>query len=241
MVLKGENIRKIHKKIYENTINMPKMFLFMSKVAKKASKVIDKKKNKSENAEILLILFKNSDYNGKIKSIINKKVTDEAENKKIDVIKHSIKEYRSEGKYIYLASSHNDCAEDHKAYQGKLYYDDKAPNDIIEWCKNRGMHSIQWVMGKPVWFITRPNCRHWFKPLLWDVVKKYNKRELQRRYKTHRLEGDRSLSTPAKIAVEEYEDRLKMLQMMYNEHPTEHLRRDIQKTKLLLKKWKNVL
>lgn len=217
------------------------MYYFVSKVANRAMKTVDRRKNQDENALIIFNLFKISDYNGKIKKLINKKVTDDAESNKSKITTAYINQSRDSGKWIYLASSHNDCAEDHVDYQGKLYYDNKAPESVIKWSKGKGLRSIQWVMDGPVWFITRPNCRHYFKSLPIDVVKKHSVRELKRRYKTHRKEGDRALATPASIAIEEYEDRLKLLMALYREHPTEFLRRDIQKTKLLLKKWKNIL
>lgn len=241
MVLTGENVRKIHKKIYIMTLSMPKMFLPMVKIANKSAKTVNKKKTKDENADLLLLMFNRMDYNGHIKKLINREVIDQAEKSKDKVIKSTIKEARDNNKWIYIASSHNDCAEDHKLYQGKLYYDNKAPSDVVNYCKNRGMHSLQWVMDAPAWFITRPNCRHFVKALSTDIVKKYRVKELTRRYKMHREEGDRSLATPKTIAIEEYKDRLKLLQAMYAKHPTEKLRRDIQKTKLLIKKWENTL
>lgn len=241
MVLNGDNIHKIHKKLYEQTINTKPIFPIMAKIASKAYKTIDHRKSKEENGDILLLLFLKNDYNGKTKRIINHNLMEKSEKEKDEIINGYIKESRDLGKWIYLASSHNDCAKDHLPYQGKLYFDDKAPNDVKEYCEKRGMKTIQWVMGDPVWFITRPNCRHFFKSLPIDAVKDYSIKELTRRYKTHRSEGDKSLSTPRKIAIEEYEDRLHMLQGMYNQKPTENLRRKIEKTKILLKKWKNTL
>lgn len=217
------------------------MFAFMVKVANKAVKRYDRRANIEANGIIFMTLMSQMDYNGKIKKVINKQLVDKAESGKQKIIKNYIKDSRDEGKWIYLASSHRDSAKDHAPYQGKLYYDDKAPDDIVEYCKRRGLDSIQWVMGSPVWFITRPNCRHYFKALPTKAVKKYSIKELTRRYKTHREEGDRDLATPARVAVEEYTDRLKLYEMMYKEHPTEFLRRLIEKTRLLLKKWKNEL
>jgi len=241
MVVNGENVRKIHKKIYEMTREMPKMFLIMTKIVNKSKKIVVKKNTKDENADLLLLLFSKNDFNGHVKKVINQEVMENAEKEKQSVVKNYIKSAEAEGKWIYLASSHNDCAEDHKPYQGKLYYDNKAPKEIIDYCKSKGMHSLQWVMDGPAWFITRPNCRHFFKALPTDIVKKYRVKELSRRYKMHRDIGDRSLSTPKTVAIAEYEDRLKLLESMYAKHPTEKLRRDIQKTKLLIKKWKNTL
>ena len=241
MAVNGESVRKIHKELYKITLKMPKLFLYMAKVANKSVKTVDKRKSNQDNADMLLALFVKNQYNNRAKKLINHETMEEAERGKQKVIKNYITDARQLGKWIYLASSHNDCAKDHLAYQGKLYYDDKAPEEIIKYCYKRGLYSIQWVMGNPVWFITRPNCRHFFKALPLDVVKKYSVKELKRRYKTHRMDGDKSLATPRGVTVEEYEDRLKMLEAMYQEHKTERLRREIQKVKLLIKKWKNIL
>lgn len=241
MVLNGENVRKIHKRIYEITIKTPKIFLFMSKVANKSVKTIDRRKNMDDNAELLLILFSKMDYNGKIKRLINHETMEYAEKRKHEVIDKYIKNSESSDKWLYLASSHSDCAEDHKDWQGKIYYDSNAPAEVIRYAHNHGYRSLQWVMGGPVWFITRPNCRHFFRSLDFNTVKQYSIKELQRRYKTHRMTGDRTLATPAKVAVDEYTDKVRMLRAMYREHQTERLRREIQKTELLLKKWKKIL
>lgn len=241
LVLKHKNIREIHKEILKMTINNKKMTKFMVKVADKSVKVVKNNATKDENGVILLLLFNKQRYNSKCKKIINQEVNEIAENQKETVIKQYIKDSEDHNKWIYLASSHEDCALDHKPYQGKLYYDDKAPINIANYCRNKGMMSIQWVMDKPAWFITRPNCRHFFVALNKDVVDKYSLKELQRRYKTHGMTGDKTLKTPRTLAIEEYKDRLKLLEMMYSKHPTEHLRREIQKIKLLLRKWEHKL
>lgn len=241
MVVNGENIRKIHKELLKITIKTPKMYLFMEKVSNFAKKKMDRRKTQDENAELLLLFFKKAEFNDQCKHMINHNLMEEAENQKREVIGDYIRNSRDLGKWIYLASSHTDCAEDHIPYQGRLYYDNKAPKEIREWAEDRGLFSIQWVMGAPAWFITRPNCRHFFKSLPLDVVKQYGIKELQRRYKTHRMTGDKKLATPRHIVVEEYRDRLKLLQAMYAQHPTEMLRREITKTKLLLKKHLNQL
>lgn len=240
-VVDKDKLSDIHKKLYLETINNKKMYSFMSKVLNKARKTVINSNTKSQNGDLLLLLFNKERYNSKIHKIINHELTDTAEKSKDNVVRAYINDSRDANKYIYLSSSHNDCAEDHKPYQGKLYYDDKAPQEIVEWCKSKGMMSIQWVMGAPAWFITRPNCRHYFKSLNTDVVKKYSKKELIHRYKTHNKEGNKDLATPRHVVIEEYSDRLQMLKGMYSKHPTEMLRRHIQKTKLLLDKWRHAM
>ena len=241
MALSGKPVREIHRALLKQTINERKVFAFMVKVANRTVKAIDPRKTVDANGALLLLLFNRERYNSKVKKVINQEVTDDAEAEKQVAIADYVDKSREAERWFYLASSHNDSAEDHAPWQGRLYYDEKAPKDVREYAEKHRMKSIQWVMGAPVYFITRPNCRHFFKSLPMDVIKKYSNKDLIRRYKMHRMDGDRSLATPAKIAVEEYEDRLHMLQGMYKEHQTEHLRREIQKTKLLIKKWKKIL
>jgi len=241
MVLNSENIRDIHKQLFKMTISVPRMYLFMEKVSNRSVKTINRKQTQDSNASLLLLLFMQSHYNTKVRKLINHELMEKAEEEKDETVKQYINNSRDVGKWIYLASSHADSAKDHAPYQGKLYYDDKAPDEIQNYAKKHGYKSIQWVMSGPVWFITRPNCRHFFKSLPLDVVKQYSVKELQRRYKTHRLVGDKSLSTPVKVVIEEYVDRLHMLKAMNSEYSTERLRREILKTELLIKKWKNIL
>ncbi len=241
MALKGKSVREIHKQLLKDTINQKRIFAVMAKIANRAVKNIDPKKEVSANAVLLLFLFNREHYNSKVKKVINKQVTDDAEDGKQKAVKDYIDKSRNTEKWFYLASSHDDSAADHVDWQGKVYYDAKAPEDIVKFAKNRGYRSIQWVMDAPVYFITRPNCRHFFKAFNIDIVKQYSAKQLTKRYKMHRMDGDKSLATPAKMAVEEYEDRLKMLKAMYQEYKTEHLRREIQKTELLIKKWKKIL
>jgi hypothetical protein len=239
--LKGKNLNEIHKKLKQEIINDKKMLVFMKVVAKKAKKIVNPKKDNDFNIPLLMVWFNKNDYDGKIKRIINEEATKTSENSKNEAIDNFIKNNRLKGKWIYLASSHNDCAEDHKPYQGKLYYDNKASKDVISYCESKGMRSIQWVMDKPVYFITRPNCRHFFIGLNISEIEKNSLKYLKNKYHTHSSEGDRSFKTPRKIAIEEYEDRLQRLKMFYNKQPSEYLRNLILKTEMLIRKWKKTI
>lgn len=241
MALKDKPIREIHKALLKATLNQKRIFAFMVKVANRAVKTVNPKAETSANAVLLLFLFNKQHYNSKIKRVINKELVDKAEDRKQKVVSDYIDKSRDAEKWFYLASSHNDCAADHLDWQGKIYYDAKAPDDIVRYAKRHGYQTIQWVMDAPVYFITRPNCRHFFRAFPINIVKQYSAKQLTKRYKMHRMDGDKSLATPQKVAVEEYEDRLKMLESMYREQPTVHLRREIDKTRLLIKKWKKLL
>lgn len=243
--LKNKPVRKIHKELYDETISTKRQYAdkvllaMMIKTANKAKKI------RAESPGLLAValfdLFKREKTNDKAKKAINHEVQREAENRKDAEIADFMDQSRRRGEWFYLASSHNDCAEDHKPYQGRLYVDNKAPEDVISYAKDRALYTVQWVMGSPAWFITRPNCRHYFVSLTEQEVRKKTLKKLAKKYKTHTKEGDRRFSTPKTVIIGEYEDRLRMLRALYREYPTEILKKEIQKTEMLIKKWKKQL
>lgn len=220
-----------------------KLFAIMVKTADRAKK-LDKGAGAYYSLGLdylavgLLDLFEKSQISTKAKKIINHDLMEEAEKEKQKVTLDYIQENRQNGVCFYLASSHNDCAKDHLDYQGKMYVDRYHPRELTQYIHNHNIRTIQWVMGKPVWFITRPNCRHYFVAIPTEQVLRKSMKKLKKKYKTHAKEGDRDLQTPAKIAIEEYEDRLKMLEFLYAKYKTQKLRDKILKTRMLLRKWK---
>lgn len=78
------------------------------------------------------------------------------------------------GVVFYITNHFKDCADDHKDYQGKIYYDarwrdfgyDTETAERIQGIINKKrMLSVQEVRdGKP-YLTTRPNCRHTFTPI----------------------------------------------------------------------------
>ena len=82
------------------------------------------------------------------------------------------------GVIFYIAAYFGDCAKDHADYQGKIYYDkdweSNAPKDRIEEIRNyinfNKLMTVQEVMASPVYFTTRPNCRHYFQYIDIDSV-----------------------------------------------------------------------
>ena len=235
----GQSVKKIHKALYDATIVKKPQYAdkfllgFAIKTSNKAKKI---QYSSGLLAVALLDLFKKQ--NDKAKHIINYDLMKESEKNKDRIIDDYIKNSRSQGKWFYLASSHGDCAEDHKDYQGRLYIDRNAPEEAMNYARSRRLLSLQWVMDGPVYFITRPNCRHYFVALTEDEVRGKTLKKLTRKYKTHNREGDKDFATPRSEAIKEYEDRLKMLRALYNEYPTDKLKAEILKTEMLLKKWK---
>ncbi len=76
---------------------------------------------------------------------------------------------------FYACDEHSNCADDHLAYQGKIYIDRywRSKFEWPEWMRlsieryirEHGTVSIQRIMGPPVWLGTRPYCKHKFYSL----------------------------------------------------------------------------
>lgn len=243
--MRKEPIRKIHKRLYDETVNAERIpaAKYLLAVAIKASNRIRKAQPTGGGslAAAVFVAFKKSKVDDVAKKTVNHQVSVQAELEKDEAIRDAIDWNRVDEKWFYLASSHADCAKDHLPYQGRLYVDEKAPAGAISYAKSRGLRTLQWVLGEPAWFVTRPNCRHYFMALTEEQVRGKRLKDLRKKYKTEGKLGDRRLSTPASGAVEEYEDRLRMLRAMYREYPTEMIKKEIEKAELLVKKWKKRL
>jgi len=183
--------------------------------------------NKNDLALALVLFFDRFKYNYKATAIINQYVRKLDDKNKLDLLDEMLK---NKEKPFYMASWHKDSASDHKDWQGKLYYDARATGDDLEYAKEHNLRTLQWVTGKPVWFVTRPYCRHYFVQYSLEEVKKGVKP------KTRKV-GDRALQTPAHVTLNYYIDRLEMLRGLYRVCAIPKLKNMIDKTKLLIKKW----
>lgn len=166
-------------------------------------------------------------------------------------------------KIFFLASSHDDCAKDHLNAQGKMYIDedwqrvvrnDEVREEIRIYVKRNNIKTFQWVINKPTWFITRPNCRHFFEQLPVKEVLSYDVDTLIDKYKMHSKIGnrrqqtlyhstDRTWYTRENIEniIGKYEERLEYHNSLYEIQKNDELRKEIMKDKLLIKKWKSYL
>ena len=168
-------------------------------------------------------------------------------------------------KVFYLSSKHNDSAKDHKNYQGKMYVDENwavipmpygIHTAIQNYIKTHRVRTIQWVVGRPVWLITRPNCRHYFQELSVKEVLGTSRRNLIKEYDMKSAIGNREyLQTinhstryewyksvrNAELLVESYKRRLEMHELMYRENPCQLIRKAIVKDKFLIKKWQDFI
>ena len=198
--------------------------------------------------------------------------TRESEDKE-EAISKTLQENRSEiqknkdnqlqAKIFYLASKHSDSAEDHKDYQGKMYIDENWKNYIDDngirlavehYISLHDVKTFQWVIGKPVYFITRPNCRHFFKPLSIKEVLSDSARDLRKKYNMNLAIGNREyLQTlnysddkqiairNAEILLDKYKERLKVHKQMDKTNPNPLIKSAIDKDNLLIKKWSEYL
>lgn len=244
-VLEHKSIKEIHKELLKVTLNPNKpLLLYMSKLAKRAHK-LDKGKGAYYSAGLdvlaitLLNLFKNEHTFDNTIKLINSEVRKYESESKAEILTNSWKDNRKSGRIFYVASSHADSAKDHAPWQGKIYVDRYWHNYDIDgtlgdYIKRNNIKTVQWVTGKPVWFVTRPNCRHYFTNYTIDEV-------MEGKYKVPtRKIGNKKLQTPRDVTLQHYQDRLRLLVELYKKHPTHILELQINKTKLLISKWKKV-
>lgn len=177
----------------------------------------------------------------------------------------ALNQFRMEPKLFYLISKHEDCAEDHVDYQGRLYIDSEYRKylgyyskeeqiEIISYILGNQLKTFQWVIDKPVWMITRRYCRHYYKALSASEVMKFTTDQLLDKYGMKSKEGKRgnrqtlkydqrgyrNMSSVESI-IRQYQDRLSFLLAVRTQMNTEELNRDITKTKLLISKWQEYL
>lgn len=97
--------------------------------------------------------------------------------KRKEAIYRCMQDARLEDKYLWLCSAHGDPAIGHEDYQGKYYYDEKAPRAVVEWAMQNNIQSYQWVIDNPVYMLTRPNCRHYMTPVSLSFAKSTTSRD----------------------------------------------------------------
>lgn len=205
------------------------------------------------------------DQTSKIGNEEAKKVEIEEKRKLIDEYLKEDKGTNDEAKIFYLCSKHMDCAEDHEAWQGRLYYDrfwrryvkdEKAREKILAFISDNELNSLQWVLNRPVWMITRPNCRHYLTRISasevmsgasvdellqdHDMIHAVGKRDDGQTLR-HSTKADWYTKENAKAIIRKYEERLEYHQKLYAKNPTGLLESYIEKDKRLISKWKRFL
>lgn len=165
---------------------------------------------------------------------------------------------------FYLCSWHGDCAEDHEGWQGKLYYDrfwrrhvkgKEAQRRVLDFIESHELMSLQWVTNKPVWLMTRPNCRHYFEQVTAEEAFAKSADALLDERGMRTEHGERGTNQTIrhstqkgwyteeniKNIIQKYKERLELHQRMYEIQPNEKLKGYIDKDKRLIKKWRYML
>lgn len=272
-MIEKKSLKEIQKEIYDNTMKYKVKGLpidnLMYNNALKLSKKIKKSFKDDEIIDATLVFAKINEEKGYeyLTQNIYKFVTKKEDKRKIDILKDELKENRKleNPKIFYLASEHNDSAEDHKDYQGKIYIDEKwkslvkdktLKEEIERYISRNNIKTFQWVTFRPVWFITRPNCRHYFKSLTADEVLNDTRKNLINKFNMHTAIGDREyLQTirhstnkewyddvrNAQLILAKYKQRLAYHRELSRNYPSDLLQNAIRKDIFLINKWQDYI
>ena len=193
-IIEEKSIKDIHKELYESTMKWKvKGLPFDKTMYNNAVILVRKIKKKVKKEDLAIPIFagkvfealEETDADKYLTQNIYKKTAHESSLEKKKVIVDEIKNNRlmTQPKVFYLASTHGDgdVAIDHKDFQGKVYIDSQwqkyildqdIRKEIVDYIKKHNVKTIQWVTSRPVWFVTRPNCRHYFKNMnTYDVLR----------------------------------------------------------------------
>lgn len=242
-----KEILKVHN---SSEIKSNKLCNFFLNLVKEIKKKIPKVQNNKKSLSMLVFQFmqKMKTYNTS-NSIINKDVVERYEKiKMLELDKATnLKRKKETEQIFYLISKHKDCAKDHVDYQGKLYVDDKwrmvlgNDGEVQDFIIENGIKTFQWVTSKPVYMITRPYCRHFFKELTFKEVKKHNIDKLLKKNKMVFDEGKKEFQTKKIRAIEELKEMLAYYEKLYAIQKNELLELQIKKCKFLIKKYEKDL
>lgn len=169
-------------------------------------------------------------------------------------VQHEIGEQQLEvggnvGVVFYACNVYQDCADDHKDYQGKVYYDkryltmgydEETVRNIERAIRQRQMLAVQDVRdGKP-YLTTRPNCRHNLTPI--SVEQATNERIVQELGLVRGSYRDDKYAATQEQRYNErqiraYKARLDMNERMYTKSPSDALASQIARDKKLVYDW----
>jgi hypothetical protein len=137
------------------------------------------------------------------------------------------------GVVAFIASEHFDCAKDHAPYQGKFYL---ADNVFDEW--NGKYMYLKTAKGDG--FLTRPNCRHYVRPVLKEQLGEITAKDLGMQKGTYRSENYEALVEQRKNErnIRHYADRIENTKLLINKMPEdENLKSMLARDRALYKKW----
>ena len=271
-LIKQKSVTEIHRDIRRILIRADCYDKYVENYVRK----VVKKGKRLKNTEEIDLLFTDMLYAG-LNSIVYKQAREKEGKQKEEIIEKMVDKNRWDvthkvfdgedkilsAKIIYLASSHLDSALDHKDYQGKMYVDKnwemllkdypKTKALVKQFIEKKNIKTFQWVIGKPVWFITRPNCRHYFKPITLEQALDNSESALLKKFNMLHATGYENMK-PIKTdgkgvytrenienIIKKYKQRLYFHEGLYKVNPTDLMKGYIDKDKLLIKKWQSYL
>lgn len=169
-------------------------------------------------------------------------------------VQHEIGEQQLEvggdtGVVFYACNVYQDCADDHKDYQGRVYYDkryltmgydDETVRGIERAIREKQMLAVQDVReGKP-YLTTRPNCRHNLTPI--SLEQATDERIVQKLGLVRGSYRDDKYAATQEQRYNErqiraYKARLEMNERMYTKSPSDVLASQIARDKALVRSW----
>lgn len=268
---KEKSVKNIHKQLLEDTLNSKVKNAEMLKLANHYTRSIKKLLTKNTvnlvyNGLLSVAVFdllKKKDLEKKMSHQIVKQADKIEGEEKDKVVKDNLEKNRhlENPKIFYLSSWHKDSASDHAPFQGKIYVDVKWQNfikdkelkeQIAKYISSNDVKTLQWVLGAPVWFMTRPNCRHYFKELSVEEVLNNSADSLLKTFNMRTAVGDRQYLQTLKIAksknkqeeirnaellLKSYKERLSLHTEMWKANPNDVLKAAIKKDLALVRKW----
>lgn len=247
-IVERKEYKDIQKRLFKETINFEQAKrLKVKRLYRTCWKIVKQIKRKTDfillpinrHNEVSRLLIENKNLN-----LLDKEINEIVRTKETEEKEEIIKEALSEDKPFILVSWHKDSANDHIDWQGKIYVNEDFLNEpkVKEIAEQRKMQTFQWLIGEPVYMITRPNCRHYFQPLSVKEVEDNSVQSLLKKYGMVHKVGQRGLfqtlaDKNRKALVQKYKERLALLEGLKKIQPTLKLEQAIKKTKLLIKKW----
>lgn len=156
-------------------------------------------------------------------------------------------------KIFFLASTHEDCAKDHLSSQGKMYVSknwkklitsNTLKKQIEHYIKSNGVLTLEEIIDKPVYFIMRPNCRHYVKEIKLKDALSVSVDELLVKYDLKSKVGERGSNQTLgknKGTLEAYQERLEVHTKLNTIYKSNKLDCYITKDKIIIEKLKQRL
>ena len=253
------DIRKVSKVIGESNYFKP-IERYSMDLANKMIKKVDNDIEVSLLADVVFKLFNRQQVFTETNTLAFEEAKRYESDDKIELLNKAIRNGERLGQVFYLISKHRDSAKDHIDYQGRIYIDenwrnaihnDEAIKDIERYIRENNTKTFQWVTNAPVYMITRPNCRHYFKRLRTEDVLKYDTTTLLRKNKMTHWLGKRETQTFKKNGhtkeeildyIRKYEERIEYHKALLKKNKNSQiLKHSIAKDRYLIAKWKEYL